>query len=52
MELIHTTQDPRAEARKEFKARLQVALALALQLERKLIQWGERLEERRGVHAA
>jgi hypothetical protein len=46
MKLTNSGLDPHTDARKEFKARLQVALALTLILERKLIQWGTALEKR------
>lgn len=45
MELFEPMQEIQTEARKEFKARLKVAIALTLQLQEKLLQWGERMKE-------
>jgi hypothetical protein len=44
MELIHETHEVQIETRDEFNATLKVALALAHQLQKKLLQWGERME--------
>lgn len=46
MEMIETKQNAKIETRAEFKAQLKAAIALTLQLQQKLLQWGDRMEQR------
>ncbi len=48
----HTAHDAWAEARQEFKSRLQVALVLVLGLEQKLTKLTEKLEKEQQEIAA
>lgn len=46
MELIYTAPDTRTDARAKFEERAKMALALVLDLERKLVQWGKAMEHK------
>lgn len=51
MELTYATPNIQTEARAQFEARVKAALALTLNLERKLVQWGEAMEQREVMEA-
>lgn len=52
MELTYAAPATRTDARAQFEARAKMALALTLDLERKLVQWGTALERKNIMQAA